>query len=101
MLTVFGKLAKLKGLRGGTFDIFGYSEERRMERRLIGDYRKTIEGVLPVLNHENAELVTSIAALADTIRGYGPIKEDNVKKYEADLAKLLASFDSVKLAKSA
>jgi len=33
-------LAKLKGLRGTPLDLFGYSEERRTERRLIGEYRR-------------------------------------------------------------
>ncbi len=38
MMTAFGLLAKLKGLRGTALDLFGYSEERRTERRLIADY---------------------------------------------------------------
>jgi indolepyruvate ferredoxin oxidoreductase len=101
MLTVFRGLAKLKGLRGTAFDVFGYAAERRTERRLIEDYRRTIDGVLPVLDHENAELVAKIAALPDMIRGYGHVNEDNLRKYEQELATLLASFDSVKVAKSA
>jgi len=35
------------------------------------------------------------------IRGYGHVKDANIRKYEQELAKLLASFDSVALAKSA
>ena len=38
MLAAFGMLARLKGLRGTRFDLFGRSAERRMERRLIADY---------------------------------------------------------------
>src|ERR671913_1314545 len=38
MLKAFGVLAKLKGLRGTPFDLFGYTHERRTERRLVGDY---------------------------------------------------------------
>ena len=72
MFTAFKWLAKLKGLRGTAFDVFGYAAERRTERRLIEDYRKTIEGVLPVLDQENAELVAKIAALPDVIRGLRP-----------------------------
>ena len=44
MMSAFGLLAKLKGLRGTAFDIFGYSEERRTERRLIGDYEALLDG---------------------------------------------------------
>jgi indolepyruvate ferredoxin oxidoreductase len=101
MLGAFRLLARLKGLRGTVFDVFGRTAERRTERRLIGDYRSTIEGVLPVLNRDNLTLVTSIAALPDTIRGYGYIKEDSLKKYEQELARLLGSFDSVAVAKTA
>jgi indolepyruvate ferredoxin oxidoreductase len=101
MLHAFGLLARLKGLRGTPFDPFGRSAERRTERQLIGEYRSTIEGVLLVLNRENAELVARIAALPDMIRGYGHVKDDNLKRYREELAKQLASFDSVAIAKSA
>jgi indolepyruvate ferredoxin oxidoreductase len=101
MFKVFKVLSRLKGLRGTRLDIFGYTAERRIERRLIEDYRKTIEGILPVLNRDNQALVASIAALPDTIRGYGHIKAESIEKYEAELSKLLASFDSVKAAKVA
>jgi indolepyruvate ferredoxin oxidoreductase len=101
MLKVFGVLGRLKGLRGTAFDVFGYTTERRTERRLIEDYRGTIDGILPVLNRENLALVTSIAALPDVIRGYGHVKDESLKKYEQELAKLLGSFDSAKVAKVA
>ena len=39
MLRAFGVLAKFKFLRGTPLDPFGYSTERRTERRLIADYR--------------------------------------------------------------
>ena len=54
-----------------------------------------------MLDQENAELVAKIAALPDVIRGYGHVKHDNLRRYEQELAALLASFDSVKLARSA
>jgi 8-oxo-dGTP pyrophosphatase MutT (NUDIX family) len=46
MMTAFKLLARLKGLRGGAFDIFGKTEERKTERALIGEYRASIEEVL-------------------------------------------------------
>jgi indolepyruvate ferredoxin oxidoreductase len=101
MFTAFKWLARMKGLRGTVFDAFGHTSERRAERRLIEDYRKTIDGVLPVLNPDNAELVAKIAALPDMIRGYGHVKDENLRKYEQELATLLASFDSVRVARSA
>ena len=46
MMSAFGVLAKLKFLRGTPFDIFGYSEERRTERKLIADYEAMLDEVL-------------------------------------------------------
>ena len=47
--SAFGVLARLKGLRGGPLDIFGRSEERRTERALIDEYRRTIDELLRTL----------------------------------------------------
>src|SRR3954464_11698779 len=38
MLPVFRLLAKMRGLRGTPFDIFGYSADRKLERDLIAGY---------------------------------------------------------------
>ena len=75
--------------------------ERKSERELIRSYRKLIEELLPVLTPENHSLVVRIAELADTIRGYGHVKDENKRKYDQELAVLLASFDAVKVAKAA
>jgi indolepyruvate ferredoxin oxidoreductase len=101
MFKAFRALARLKGLRGTALDVFGYTRERKTERRLIEDYRRTVDGILPVLNRENQALIASIAALPDIIRGYGHVKEESLQKYAKELAVLLASFDSVKVAKIA
>ncbi|HSS29269.1 MAG TPA: indolepyruvate ferredoxin oxidoreductase family protein, partial [Usitatibacter sp.] len=45
MLTAMKMLAKLKFLRGGALDVFGYSAERKMERQLIADYEGTVGGL--------------------------------------------------------
>ncbi|MGZ8341241.1 MAG: indolepyruvate ferredoxin oxidoreductase family protein, partial [Telluria sp.] len=36
--SAFKLLARFKGLRGGALDIFGYTEERKMERALVNEY---------------------------------------------------------------
>src|SRR5690606_2456455 len=41
VFTAFRLLAKLRGLRGTAFDVFGRSAERKMERRLIAEYFET------------------------------------------------------------
>ena len=75
--SAFGLLAKLKGLRtfaGGALDIFGRSEERRMERALITEYRASIDELLQTLSAGNRTLALEIARIPEDIRGYGHVK---------------------------
>ncbi|MDE2604288.1 MAG: indolepyruvate ferredoxin oxidoreductase family protein [Burkholderiales bacterium] len=75
---LFRLLAKLKGLRGTPFDIFGRTEERRTERALIGEYRQTVEELVAGLQAGNHALAVEIAALPEKIRGYGHVKARNL-----------------------
>lgn len=85
MFKAFRKIAGLKGLRGGALDIFGKTEERRMERQLIEDYIKTLEEIAAQLAPHNHAAAVALASVPDEIRGYGHVKEKNVA-----LAKKLA-----------
>ncbi|HYM31329.1 MAG TPA: indolepyruvate ferredoxin oxidoreductase family protein [Candidatus Cybelea sp.] len=88
----FGVLAKLKRLRGGKFDPFGYTAERRMERRLIDEYRAVVGELLGSLNSQNHSLALQIASLPEHIRGFGHVKERSIEKAKAREANLLAVF---------
>lgn len=71
----FKLLAKLKGLRGSALDVFGYTAERRTERKLIEEYFATIDLLLATLDHDNHALAVEIASVPERIRGYGHVKE--------------------------
>src|SRR3546814_14928767 len=71
VFTAFKLLAKLRGLRGGALDVFGYTEERKMERQLIADYEKTVGGLLDTLDGVNVDIAAEIAGIPEPIRGYG------------------------------
>ena len=88
----FKLLAKLKGLRGGTFDVFGKTEERKMERQLIVDYRSTLEELINGLNNANYELAVDIAKVPEHIRGYGHVKEEHFAKAKARKDDLLLQW---------
>ena len=94
MMRAFGLLAKFKFLRGGAFDIFGYTAERKMERALIVEYRKTIAALLPKLTAENLSGLTAIASIPEDIRGYGHVKERHLHAARQKEARLLAEFDA-------
>ena len=74
MRTAFGLLAKMKGLRGTALDVFGRTEERKMERALINEYLVCIEELLQALNAGNRALAAEIARIPEDIRGYGHVK---------------------------
>ena len=96
MLKAFGLLAKLKFLRGGTFDIFGRTEERRGERQLIADYEQTVALLLDGLSDERVALAVEIASIPEHIRGYGHVKEAHLHKAKAREAVLLAQWRNPK-----
>ncbi len=95
MFTAFKLLAKLKILRATPLDMFGYSQERKMERRLIGDYEMMIEEILSSLNSENHSIAVELANVPDAIRGFGPVKAAGAEKAEAAKAELLGRYRSV------
>ncbi len=92
MLTAFRLLAKLKGLRGTSFDIFGRTEERRAERRAIADYAALLDEIATNLTAANHATAVELAAVPLEVRGYGHVKEANWQRAAAKTASLLARF---------
>ena len=92
VFTAFKLVAKLRFLRGTAFDIFGRTEERRMERQLIEDYFATVEKLLGKLDSGNVVLAAEIASVPEHIRGYGHVKEAHLHKAKAREAELLQKF---------
>ncbi|MBE5075105.1 indolepyruvate ferredoxin oxidoreductase family protein [Erythrobacteraceae bacterium E2-1 Yellow Sea] len=94
-LPLFKVLARMKGLRGTPFDLFGYSSERRAERRLLRDYDALTDRVLAQLNADNlakaAELLDQVAA----VRGFGPVKEEAMEAYTRSIAAAEQKFADV------
>jgi len=92
MWPAFRLLAKLKFLRGTALDVFGKTEERRMERQLIADYQASIEALLPRLREDNLQLAVELASLPEQIRGFGHVKLDNLQKTKTRWKELEAAL---------
>lgn len=98
MMPVFRGLAKLKRLRGGFWDVFGHTAERKRERQLIADYEEDVEMMLAgPLAHPSAETLCTaleLARLPEDIRGFGHVKAQSIEtaavKRQALRQKLLA-----------
>ena len=91
---MFRLLAKLKGLRGTPLDIFGYSEDRRLERSADRGLREGRRERAGQLSPANAEIAVELLSLPDRIRGYGPVKEKAVKDVKARHEQLIADLAS-------
>ncbi|GAB1406651.1 indolepyruvate ferredoxin oxidoreductase family protein [Thermomonas brevis] len=94
MLRAFGLLAKLRKVRGTALDVFGYTEERRGERALIGEYEQTVAALFDKLDSGNVDLAADIASIPEHIRGYGHVKDAHLHKAKARQAELLKEWDN-------
>ncbi len=81
LMTGFRWLAKARSLRGGRWDIFGRTEERRLERELLADFEDSLRALLPRLNSGSLDAATRWAELPDMVRGYGHVKLRAIKAY--------------------
>jgi indolepyruvate ferredoxin oxidoreductase len=96
MFAAFRVLAKLKGLRGTLFDPFGYSHERRTERKLIADYELMLDEIIAGLTPANYPAAIALAEIPEKIRGFGYVKEKNVTVAIAEQAAMLEGFRTQK-----
>ncbi len=92
MRSAFRMLAPLKVLRGTAFDVFGYTHERRAERRLRSDYLALFDMLATELTLENRAAALKLAQVAESIRGYGHVKAANLERARAETARLLQAF---------
>ncbi len=89
MLIVFKLLAGLKSLRGTALDVFGYTEERRTERALIGEYMAMVESLLASLGADSHTKAVEVARVPETIKGFGHVKERNLQAARLQWKQLL------------
>ena len=94
MMPLFRVLAKGRALRGTRFDPFGYTAERKTERRLIADYEALIERLLARLTSANLPEAARIAGLILDVRGYGHVKEKAIAAYEPVVAAAMHAYEA-------
>jgi indolepyruvate ferredoxin oxidoreductase len=94
MLGVFRFLAKMKFLRGTPLDMFSYSADRKLERKLITAYEKDVATVLELLSPVTIDTAVELLSLPDQIRGFGPVKEKAAGEAELRHAQLAADLAS-------
>jgi indolepyruvate ferredoxin oxidoreductase len=85
-------LSAMKGMRNTVFDPFGYTAERRAERSLITRYEDDVAELIANLTPGNHAIAVAVAQLPQDIRGFGPVKEQSMKRATERRAELLAAF---------
>lgn len=81
----FQVIARLKFLRGTALEPFGHSEEPRTERALVTE---RIERELAHLSGGTLEHALQVARVPERIRGFGQIKEENIRVARAEWEQL-------------
>ena len=76
----FTVLRAARRLRGTPLDVFGWSAERKAERRLVGEYQACVEQALALLRPDNAESVRQVVDWANQVHGYSHVREASVSR---------------------
>src|SRR5690606_10305386 len=94
MLPVFRLLAKGKKLRGTKWDVFGYSAERKLERRMIAVYERLLDDSTRRLVPSNHAIAVALAELPLEVKGFGHVKLASYAVAKSREAALMKAFDS-------
>lgn len=88
----FAALAHGKHLRGSWLDVFGYTHERRTERRLVRDYSEALLTMSEQLSAHNFGAALELAELPMQIRGFGHIKLRNVETFDLRMNEIMQAL---------
>jgi indolepyruvate ferredoxin oxidoreductase len=91
---VFAILARMKFLRGTALDIFGHTQERRMERALVREYEDVVGEILARLDRDNLPQAIRLARYPEDIRGFGHVKLQHLERVRPQLAKMRGEWTS-------
>ena len=92
MKPAFKLLAGMRGLRGSWLDVFGWTEHRRTERALGGEFEALIGQLLPLATAENLAEAAAIAGAYEGVKGYSVVKEAKLAEVRAKVASGLAAL---------
>ncbi|WP_404862850.1 indolepyruvate ferredoxin oxidoreductase family protein [Georhizobium sp. MAB10] len=93
MMSAFRLLAWLRGLRGSAIDVFGWTEERKRERKMLVDFEAEIDHVATKLTQSNLAAAAELLAWPQAVRGYGHVREESIRKTAPRAASLRTAFD--------
>ena len=92
LLTAFRLMALLRGLRGTLLDPFRNSDERRLARALLDQYRADLDLLVAGLADHPTALALRLASWPDKVRGYGHVRERHAEAAGQDRAAARAEW---------
>ncbi len=92
MLKLFPHLARLRILRGTPFDPFGYTAERRLERRMLAIYAEDLKTIAAGLSAGTLDRAVALAGYPRLIRGFGHVKEAAIEEARSEREARLAAL---------
>ncbi len=95
-MTAFRILATLRGLRGTWLDPFRNNDERKLEARLIAEFEADVDDVLAKLDAANHAAAVRLLGVAETVKGYGRVKEASALDAAKVRAAALRHFNAQK-----
>ena len=78
--------------RGTRFDVFGYLEERKQERRELQEFETLLDTIAAEVTSDNYRVALKLANLPQDVRGFGHIKSRNLALVTNRQQKLLREF---------
>ena len=95
VMIAFRLMARLRFLRGTILDPFRNTDERKLERRLLAEFEADMDDLLQRLAPGTHALALRIAALPETIKGYGRVKEAGAAEAAKARARALQQLRAV------
>lgn len=96
LMLAFRCMARLRWMRGSVVDPFRHNAERTLERSLLQEYEADLETLLDGLDARTLPVATRIAALPQSVRGYGHVKAAQAATAAARRDTLLAELSLVR-----
>jgi indolepyruvate ferredoxin oxidoreductase len=85
----FALLRAARRLRGTPFDVFGWTAERRAERRYLGEYLAVVETAMAHLTPDSSDAVRALVDSANQVHGYSHVRQASMARVRADVTRQL------------
>jgi indolepyruvate ferredoxin oxidoreductase len=88
----FTILRGARRLRGTPFDVFGWTEEHRFERRFFAEYLQNVDQVMTYLSPETVAEVLAVVDSANRVHGYSHVRRASIATVRSEVEGLNAAL---------